>query len=202
MPKPLRYIVAEWKEQYGEEKVPESGVRYKFIPKETRQDLLEILVETVIKEGLASSRKYFEINERIIVEACVNKNSKYKDSLKKMTAASKDDLEKAVTRVYMRLKLEEEFGEEEAPPARFSEDELSAPAKSVREEPKNEPEEDDYDEQTLSEHQLRILNKKPVAPTVDSSQPEIQPVAPKIDPNNEIYGFLGIDPKEFGYTNE
>jgi hypothetical protein len=64
--------------------------------------------------------------------------------------------------------------------------------------PREEPSESDDDEQTLSEHQLRLLNKKPVANTA----PVEDLPAPKLQLNNEIDKFLGIDVKEFGYSDE
>lgn len=207
MQKPLRYIINDWKEAYGEEKVPASGVRYKMIPKETRQDLLEILVQTLVDGGV-SSRGYFEgTNQRLIVEACVPKDSKYKDSLKKMTQATIRDLEAAVTRVFMRLESGQKFTvegadqipEQPAPPAPFTKEELTPTAPPVTaKQPDNEPTESEpeYDDNDgVSEYAQRLLQKPFVAP---AETPKVE----SNDLNHELLAEFGLDPKEFGWSNE
>lgn len=93
----VKECLAIWREKYGEDRVPRSGVPYKAIPQGLREELLIIFLRWMRMLGL--TKEYFEGSnfKTQFVDTCVGKATwSNKDSKDKAKFAVLDQLEKVL----------------------------------------------------------------------------------------------------------
>jgi hypothetical protein len=211
--KPLEKILIDWKLDFGVEKESQQypGRKYRAIPDEDRKECLEELVRRLVNEYGVQDESYFYLDSTQckIAQACMPPKHRTSKRRANHTEAVITDLLEAARIVFREREQGLKFIAPNAD-AQLSNEEmeasLEARSKKLEEQTPEGPEEDEQEEevseeekedQGLSAHQLRLIEKSQQAPAAADDT-----VAPTVDPNSEVFGYLGIDPKDFGYTNE
>lgn len=202
----LSDVITDWKLEHGEEKTAKSGSTYHVIPQLQRKELLVTLVEILRERGLDSRLKFTKRVCQLIAEACVWVDAPDKARTRnKVSAIMKNDLPYALSEVFRdserNAKVSDVDTTAEASEPAFTQQEIEsasvpkvAPAKPAAGQLEDDPEADDEDP-GMTEHAMKLMNKPFVAP-------KDGPKGLDNDLNLPLLAEIGIDPKEFGWTNE